>query len=268
MDCFLDGVKYAGRVEMSNSRNKTYSRRFINGIHYTANMIRSTAKKVCGTREEEEPFTNDDHVELVRLVELLKMPFINDHPNDRNVYQLYMNEFNKLTIEQQAYIIPEYIKRVNGHNSNVKHHLIAPSYTEVSTTKLNTSSKYEFGITTTTKISYTNNLTSWRNYSEYLSEYVDFIDKISCKTYKGTEVSRLTLAALLDAFPSAAFPSAPTSTPSPVLGSTRLPITPRGKGKLPAQAPVSSGGRRTKRTKHHRRTKRAKRSKHTRRHKH
>jgi len=248
MDCFLDGVKYADRVEMNTSNKRTFFGKIANGL-------RSTAKRMCGTREEH--FTKDDHVELVRLVDNLKKPFINDHQNDNNVYQLVMATFSDLTIEDQADRIPEYINIVEGDASKVNGKVITSSYNKLGTTKSPyISSKHEFGITKLRDKSNANkDLTTWYTYRGYLSEYVDFINGISCKIYNGTQVSQQTLAALLAAFPSA---------PSPVLGSMRLPRTPRGR-------PASSGGRRTKRSKHHRRTKRAKhanRSKQTCRRKH
>lgn len=216
---------------------------------------------MCGTREK-EPFTNDDSDKLFHLVESLKKPFINDHPNDRNVYALNMTTFTGLTIEEQADKIPEYLNKVDGDRSKVKDNAIAPSYTKLLTTKsLNISSEDEFGINKSYDIPYDKNLTTWHDYKGYLSDYVKFINSISCKTHNDNDVSRLQLNAL-------------PLKPKPVLisGPPRAPVTPRRRpAQAPAQAPVSSGGRRTKRTKHHHRTKRAKRSKrsnHTRRCKH
>jgi len=239
MDCFLDGVKYAGRVEMNNSR--TFGKKFIN-------VFRS----MCSTREKEEPFNADDGDKLFHLVERLKMPFINDHPNDNNVYGLVMNDFNKLTIGDQVDRIPKYINIVNGDKGKVNGKVITSSYTELSTTK----SPYitpdlEFGITMLREKSNANkDLTTWNTYTTYLLQYVDFIKSISCKTYDGTNIYQLTLDKL---------PLEPKQAPLEFKQS-RAPVTPRRRG-----------GRRTKRTKHHRRTKRAKRSKrsnHTRRRKH
>jgi hypothetical protein len=239
----LDGVKYAGRVEMSNSR--TFGKKFIN-------VFRS----MCSTREE-EPFNADDGDKLFHLVERLKMPFINDHQNDRNVYRLVMNDFNQLTIGDQVDRIPKYINIVNGDKGKVNGKVITSSYTELSTTK----SPYitpdlEFGITMLREKSNANkDLITWNTYTIYLLDYVDFINKISCKTYDDTNIYQLTLDKL---------PLEPKQAPlefKPFVG--RLPKTPRER--------PASGGRRTKRAKHHRRTKRAKRSKrskHTRRRKH
>jgi hypothetical protein len=252
MDYFLDGVKYAGRVEMNFVKR-----------------IRNTAKRMCGTREK-EPFTNDDSDTLFHLVELLKKPFINDHPNDRNVYALNMTTFTGLTIEEQADKIPNYMNIVDGDRSKVNGKVITSSYDELGTTKSPyISSAQEFGITKSYDTPYDKNLTTWYDYKGYLSDYVKFINSISCKTHNDNDVSTLQLNAL---------PLKPKPVlPKPVLisGPSRAPVTPRRRpAQAPAQAPASSGGRRTKRakrskhTRHTKRAKRSKRSKHTRRRKH
>jgi len=235
----MDGVKYAGRVEMSNPNNTTFFGKFVKGI-------RSTAKKVCGMRgNNNSKFNEKDRVDLVELVKSLQTPFINHDKSDRNVYKLNMSKFLGLSIDQQKELIGQYVYKADEHPLEV-----------VNDNKLALYGKdvpflpsEHFGIEAS-PIGYNENLPTWKIYREYLLKYLTFIDTISCKKYGELEVSNQPLRSL---------PWAPP-------GSSKAPVTPRGK--RPAQASVSSGGRRTKRTKHHRRTKRTKRSNHTKRRKH
>jgi hypothetical protein len=242
----LDGVKYAGRVEMSNSNNTTFFGKIAKGI-------RSTAKRMCGTRENNiSDFNEKDRLELVRLVKLLQTKFLNDDKSDRNVYTLDMSKFLGLSIDQQKELIGQYVRKADAKPNEV----VNDNKRALLGKDLPFLSRESFGITISPTV-YNGNLPTWKTYREYLLEYYIFIDKISCKQYDKRAVSNQPLRSL---------PWAPVV-------SSKAPVTPRGArpAQAPAQAPASSGGRRTKRTKHTHRakhTKRAKRSNHTRRRKH
>jgi hypothetical protein len=243
----LDGVKYAGRVEMSNPSSTTFFEKIAKGI-------RSTAKKVCGMRgNNNSKFNEKDRVDLVELVKSLQTPFINHDKSDRNVYKLDMSIFLGLSIDQQKELIGQYLYKADEHplevvNDNKREALYGKDVPFLASE--------HFGIEAS-PIGYNENLPTWKIYREYLLKYLTFIDTISCKKYGELEVSNQPLRSL---------PWAPPPPP----GSSKAAVTPRGKRPAPAQASasVSSGGRRTKRTKHHRRTKRTKRSNHTKRRKH
>jgi len=245
----LDGVKYAGKVEMSISNNTTFFGKI-------AKSIRSTAKRMCGTRESNiSDFNEKDRVDLVELVKSLQTPFINHDKSDRNVYKLNMSKFLGLSIDQQKELIGQYLYKADDKPLEVVNDNERALYGK----DVPFLPSEHFGIEAS-PIGYSENLPTWKTYREYLLEYVTFIDTISCKKYGELAVSNQPLRSL---------PWAPPPPP----GSSKAPVTPRGKRPAPAQASasVSSGGRRTKRTKHHRRTKRAKRSKrsnHTKRRKH
>jgi hypothetical protein len=231
MDCFLDGVKYAGRVEMS----------FFSGVKKRLFGQADTSESNTSQAEANQPggeIPMYQRKQLKNFYDMLIMPFFGKGKgNDDKItyeYRLYATKLNNATLSQIVQGITEFqYRNINTNVLNEKNPSIKIDRTKVDVYIYN---------------------------DEQVNKFVDLLGRLKIfiaedikdKTFNGLSVKETPLHVLID-------------IPKP----SRAAVTPKRSRYAQAQDPsqVSTGGRRNKRH-HTKRAKRSKRSKHTRRRKH